>query len=545
MRSVAAALPVLCLAISLSAQKLSESIEVRVVNVDVVVTDRTGKHITGLTRNDFEIFEDQRPEKITNFYEVRAAASAPAATGQEGTAQETRQRRFVFFIDNDSLHPATRDHVVESLQNFIEQQLRHGDEASIVTWNNGIQILQVLTSDKAALKHAIDRVRGLSSPNSITTDLGRVQQRCIRALDQPRGRIDAIRFAYEECISEVRAAAMQATLASKRLTNAMSLAITTMAGMEGKKVLVLASTRLPEQPGYDMYIWANRLFSPRMHGFDAAMARPIEETRKQKEALDELARTANAHGVTLYVLNAAVLTNPMPIENARTIPMEGGMELDRQNPDAAFQMLAEKTGGVAVTGPVNFDDAFATVSRDLDSYYSLGYRPSNDVMGDRSIAVTAKNREYIVRARQGYTVKSFDDQMSDRVVANIFARRPSSNWNISVRTGKPERDGRNFKVPVEVSMPSTVMLLPKGEDLLVGGFTVYIAVGSPQGALSTVSRSPQPVAMKPAAEAEFRKEPIVWTAMLTVAPGENFLSIGILDQVSNTTGFARTTIVAE
>jgi VWFA-related protein len=540
MRSVAAALLVLGLAISLSAQELSESIEVRVVNVDVVVTDRTGKHVPGLTRNDFEIFEDQKPQKITNFYEVGAAPTAPAATVQEGTAKEARQRRFVFFIDNDSLHPATRDQLVDSLRKFIEQQLRPGDEASVVSWNNGIHILQVLTSDKAALKHAVERVRDLSSPNSITTDLGRVQQQCIRILDRSRGRA-----AYDECINGVHAAAMQAVLASKRLTNAMSLAITTMAGMEGKKVLVLASTRLPERPGYDMYVWANQLFAPRMQGFDAAMARPNEETRKQKEALDELARTANANGVTLYLLDAAAPANPMPIANARMIPMDGGMELDRQNTDATFRMLAGKTGGVALTGPVKFDDAFATVARDLDSYYSLGYRPSNDVMGDRSITVTAKNREYIVRARQGYTVKSVDDQMRDRVVANIFAPRPGSNWNVSVRTGKPQRDGRNFKVPVEVSMPSTVMLLPKGEDLLAGGFTVFIAVGSPQGALSTVSRSPQPVAMKPAAEAEFRKDPIVWTATLTVAPGENFLSIGILDQVSNATGFARTAIVAE
>jgi hypothetical protein len=51
--------------------------------------------------------------------------------------------------------------------------------------------------------------------------------------------------------------------------------------------------------------------------------------------------------------------------------------------------------------------------------------------------------------------------------------------------------------------------------------------------------------MNRAAEAEFRKEPIVWTAMLTVARGGNVLSIGVVDQVSNTTGFARTTIVAE
>lgn len=541
MRSVAAALLVLCLAAPLAAQKLSESIEVHVVNVDVVVTDRTGKHITGLTQDDFEVFEDQRPQKITNLYEVHADAAipaTPAVTAQEVPPKETQQRRFVFFIDNDSLHPMVRDQAVASIKKFIEQQFRPGDEASVVNWNNGIQILQELTADKAALNKAVDRVRGLSSPASINSDLGRVQKHCIRVADQPRG--------YDDCINEVRMAAMQATLTSRRMANAMGLAIATLAGVEGKKVLVLASTRLPERPGLDMYIWANQLFTPRMHSFDAAMARPMEETRNQKEVLDELARTANAHGVTLYLLNAAVLTNPMPIENIRgPIPMDGGSDLDRQNTDAAFQMLAEKTGGVAVKGPLNFDDALATVARDLDSYYSLGYRPSNNVRGDRSIMVKAKNREYIVRARQGYALQNFDDQMSDQVVANIFTPSRSSGWSISARTGKPQRDGRNFKVPVEVVMPSTVMLLPKGEDRLAGGFTVYIAVGSPKGALSTVSRSPQPVGMKRAEEAAFRKEPIVFSAVLTVAPGENFLSIGVVDQVSNTTGFARTKIVAQ
>ena len=37
---------------------LVEKIEVSVVNVDVTVTDRAGKPVRGLTRDDFEIFED-------------------------------------------------------------------------------------------------------------------------------------------------------------------------------------------------------------------------------------------------------------------------------------------------------------------------------------------------------------------------------------------------------------------------------------------------------------------------------------------------------
>src|SRR5216684_2270923 len=53
------------------AQNLAESIEVRVVNVDVVVRDRAGKPVTGLTKADFEIFENGQRRGITNLSEVR------------------------------------------------------------------------------------------------------------------------------------------------------------------------------------------------------------------------------------------------------------------------------------------------------------------------------------------------------------------------------------------------------------------------------------------------------------------------------------------
>ena len=74
---------------------------------------------------------------------------------------------------------------------------------------------------------------------------------------------------------------------------------------------------------------------------------------------------------------------------------------------------------------------------------------------------------------------------------------------------------------------------------------MYIVVGNETGALSDVSRRPQPVTVEKAGEAELRKEPFRFTMNLTVRPGENWLSIGVLDQVASTTGLARATIVAK
>src|SRR5207247_6062324 len=50
--------------------KLTETIDVKVINVDVVVSDKKGNAITGLTKDDFELFENGQPKVISNFYEV-------------------------------------------------------------------------------------------------------------------------------------------------------------------------------------------------------------------------------------------------------------------------------------------------------------------------------------------------------------------------------------------------------------------------------------------------------------------------------------------
>src|SRR5258706_2119178 len=83
-------------ATALTAQ-VTESIDVRIVNVDVTVTSK-GAPVRGLTRDDFEIFEDGRPQKITNFYSVEEPARAKVATAPtvapsaEAPATETDPR---------------------------------------------------------------------------------------------------------------------------------------------------------------------------------------------------------------------------------------------------------------------------------------------------------------------------------------------------------------------------------------------------------------------------------------------------------------------
>jgi hypothetical protein len=74
---------------------------------------------------------------------------------------------------------------------------------------------------------------------------------------------------------------------------------------------------------------------------------------------------------------------------------------------------------------------------------------------------------------------------------------------------------------------------------------VYISVGNESGGLSNMFHHVQGVRMTKGDEEKFRAEPIDFTASLTVREGENLLSVGVIDQLTNAAGFARAQILAK
>lgn len=539
------ALLLACLAFSAIAQdRLSESIEVRVVNIDAVVTDRDGRPVSGLTAADFEILEDGRPQKITNFFEVRAGESVSTQPNGEPEVVAAPPRRFVLFVDNDSLHPYNRKLLLDAMRDFLKTNLRPGDLASVVSWNRALTIAAPFTDDRATLMQAIDMLAGQSSAAGIKTDLARVQKECTRALDQARTGAFPMIVAYENCIIAAKEETMVTALLSRQLLNAIDLAMTSVAGTEGKKILVLAGARLPKNPGEEIYQWANQMFTPHLRGFDAAMRRP-DQAEEQLAFLERVARAANAHGVTLHTIAATISSDVATVDYQNEIDDRGADYLNQANTFDAFAVLSEMTGGTSINRPRTYGDALAAIVRETETYYSLGYRPQSTTGEQRQIVVRAKKPDLVVRTRETTALKTSDEIMSDRTVANIYAPVPATKaWKPVVVAGKPERSGKNFTVPFEVTIPPSLTLLPT-ETELAGGYTLYVAVGTPQGALSTVFRQPQSIAIPIGQEKAFRNEPLTFGATLTVRPGENILSIGVVDQVSGEQAFARTSVVAK
>lgn len=533
-------------ATALAAQeKLVEQIEVHIVNVDVVVTDRSGKMVTGLTRDDFEVLENGKPQAITNFAEIRSDSLAPAIVNAPTTASAVpaavRPRRFLLFIDNDSLDPSVRTEVVASMEKFVDTKMGPNDEASVVGWNRRLNILTGFTRERAALHAALKKAGEIGSVASFSTPLARVQKECNSALHAM-----PVRTAYDTCILAAREQTHDMTLVSRQLLGAINTTLNTMDSFEGRKVLVLAGARLPSRPGLEIFQWANNLFQPYMRGFDAPMARPDDFGLEQNRAMEAVEESANAHNVTMYIIGASIAHEASTITSMHAVPDDGADFAFRGDTAFAFQSLADATGGFATTRNRDFGLVFDAIARDLESYYSLAYKPAETSRREpRAITVRTKNRAYTVRTRKNWTPKTPDEQFAGRVIANIYSPASASDFEVKIKTSTPRKDGGNFVVPIEVSFsPGAITLLPVPEGLS-GGFTFTLAVGNPQGGLSNVVRQPQSITIKKEEERGFRATPIEYPATLTLRPGENLLSVGILDQVGRTAGFARATIMAQ
>jgi len=556
-RAAAAVLSILlCLPSAANGQqKLVETIEVRVTNIDVVVTDGKGNPIVGLNKDDFEIFENGKRQPITNFYEVRpesvnTVAGMPPPDESVAAPAEVRQRRIIFFIDNASLHPLRRNEVFASIDKFFDKLFQPGDQAMVVTWNRSLRMVSPFTDDADRLRGALKKVAGMSGGGvQLGADKERLRSEVKALVDATnsmgsRGGAQAMDDTYQQALSMTRAYADNLYSNEKRLTSAMSTMITTLAGLEGKKVMVFVGSQLPDRPGFDMFQWLDQFFGT--SGRTVPVAYREASRYSIATELEKVAKQANANNVTMYMIDGADPTKGASSDATTADELfDPTVDFtDFTNTANAFGAMAKMTGGMALMRTNNFDLALNTVARDLGAYYSLGYRQENEKPGDRKIVVKTKNPTFKVRSRQSYVAKSAEAQTEDRVVSNAFHSQVKGDIPITLTTGQPVmQPNHRYKVPVRITFPSNIVLLPDGNNL-VGGFTVYFAVIDENGGMSPVSKRNQPVKMPRSAEAALRAKPISFVAEVMVAPGEHYLSVAIVDDVASSAGYARTRVAA-
>lgn len=529
---------------------LAESIEVRVTNIDVVVTDRDGKPVTGLTKDDFTLVEAGKPQAITNFYEIRE--SLEKGQVKDATASdvppEVGRRRIVVFVDNQSIHPISRNQAFDALERSLDTLMRPGDECAIVFWNGREEMISPFTADRAELtKRFRSAAQRSSGGTSIEATRTRIIERAGQMLadakaSRGRGNAISIQQAYTLSVEQARNFAEQLMAQEQELLYGLRRTLATMAGVDGKKALIFLGAELPDNPGLDVFQQLDGMFMLDLPNLHPAVMR--EQTRNMSAEVRALGRQANANGVTMYLVDTADrVRGGDPTHHALDLQAQFANET---NTPLSMANVAAITGGVAVPGGRSFEKALTTIARDLSSYYSLGYRSDNEAEGDRRVVVKVKNPAYRVRSRTSYVARKGDEEMNDRVIANIYHSSVKSDFPVTITAGPPQKleSGNDYKVQLTVTMPSDLTFIPQ-DGALRGEFAVFFATANPDGGMSQVSKMTQPMKFPGnAAKAIKDLKQFTYSAWLVVRPGEQVVSVGVTDTLAGTSGFARMNLTA-
>src|SRR5437764_10984199 len=136
----------------------------RMVLIDVVVTDKQGKPISGLRAEDFTLEEKGKAQKIASFTIASEPAAAPEAL-PPGIYTNRAQYRSpggpVTVVLLDALNTAFKDQAYarQQMLKFVQQQYRPGERMAVFTLTGQLRVLQDFTSDPQILYTALQRYK--------------------------------------------------------------------------------------------------------------------------------------------------------------------------------------------------------------------------------------------------------------------------------------------------------------------------------------------------------------------------------------------------
>lgn len=549
---------------------LSETIEVQLTNLDVIVTDAQGNHVSGLTEADFEIIEDGRARQITNLAEYRRVSME---------AVQPAPRRILVAIDNRTIAFSARKKTIAAVLGTIDQLLTGPDDRMMIVTIAGTPKPRTKwTADRAEIAAALEQVAGDAAASKLDTaeidnmfgemiqvasgggpsssTLNRRRQRSQTGASPATSRVNNSdedeRFMpgvdFNLILSRTRAYAGSVAAETEQTLYSLAGSLNHFNSVsDGRRVVLLAGGSLPVMPGADVY---QRLESA-VHEIERHQnnSTPIGQMRRLTHALmdkstfdmsrqlDEVATAARLKGIAFYAVNPEVNDRPSKSITSR---YAGNMANDFAAATASsdgFLRLAMATGGESHVGRTA-ELALQKVTGDLDAYYSLGYRSPTFVGPETKIAVKVKNG-YRARAVIAAARLQPEWQIADRVVNN-HAKSESNDLGIMVvpdgRMAATPTGERQVKVNVMIPFDG-LRLVREGRDYNCS-FTVFVSVGDSSGGANP-QRETRNFKFNEDQVQRLRGKNLAYGVDLTLGPGRDRVSVGILDMVGGSTGYSR------
>jgi VWFA-related protein len=512
---------------------LTAHVDVNVVNVDVTVTDRSGKPIMNLMRDDFEVFEDGKPMKVSNFSmiekTVRSVTTTPSS--QEAAASPSAvHRKLMILVDNNYLQKQERDRALRTIESYLQSNEFQGEWA-VAAIGHMIEPVQPFTSDKSLLQAAFNKVKHMpvsASYHEIDRSILSDQSRKSLDIGEDYDYGESIRFSSRE-------QTYRNLMTLKYTARAVAAMAQSYSADEGKKFMILVTGGIENNTSFTNY--------------DKGTDRQMEQLRLEMvKIVDVMIREANAANFTIHVVNAKTRGMQAPqhdVEN-RSSGMNvtnlytqkwGSEPIDTSDVDSIPLSVALGTGGMYLPS-ANITESIQRIDAQTTNFYSLGYTPDHN--GDRryhTIKVRVRRPGVSVNNRVGYYDLSSDDRLEETLHARLTFDHVLGPLPVKVSLGTPHSGDRGAVVlPVQADLPmDKVTLLPR-DNGFVGRVHVYLSVFDKKGRNVGFHHQTQEVTLTAAQHDKPTDAPFRYSMNVRLQKGEFTVVITLRDELSNELG---------
>jgi VWFA-related protein len=332
-----------------STTEVRETITVREVQLDVVVTDGRGDPVLGLGPSDFVVEEGGERREITSviFY---GGLPELRAEGAQGTERRTDRYFILLFHDQAQAAPSLMAAQLDAgrwTKRWLEEGLEPNDQVAVLGYDVRLKVYEDFTRDRGRVAAAIDQAAvGRKEP-----DRWREEQARVATVDSPSLLVN---------LPTGKTLARQ----TRKLEQALELIGNAAEGIVGRKNLVLFSIGYGEVGDFGFYTPDPRYYP-------------------------DMEQSLNTGNVAVYAVDL--------LGTARSEPGE------RRENDS-LSSIASDTGGHYYSTFVNVATPLREVANDNIGYYLISYRSDfpTGTSGYREVKVDTADGKWKVRAREGY-----------------------------------------------------------------------------------------------------------------------------------------------
>ncbi len=464
-----------------------EVIDVRVVNLEVVVTEK-GQRVTGLGPDDFVLTVDGKAVPIEYFTEVSGGTAVHSGEESSGSAVPALApgvpvpTSYLVFIDDYFSLVNDRNRLLERM---IEQLpfLAPEDRMAVVAYGGkSVEMLTTWSRSAGELERVFKKARERKAYGLAR----RAEQRLYDSTREVRGDafagIDDDSALSTDLEIDERFRAEEITGQVKRVVLAASSALRSFANPPGRKIMLLLSGGWPYNPGQ----WV--ITDPQRYIFANTLDRGDEIYRP-------LIETANRLGYTLYPVDVPRLDTDSGI-SAEVSGAERDFNQVRFNDrereeEATLYALARETGGRALVDAAA-TDLFQRVYEDTRSYYWIGFTPSWQGDDERhKVRIETRRKGLKVRSRQGFSDLSRETEVSMMVESTLLFGNPPGASPLIAAIGPGKRAGRGkLTVPLKVVIPLDGLTFLPAEGAYVADAELRVAVLDEDGHTSDIPVMP-------------------------------------------------------